>query len=53
MVEEVKQKEFIPVATNVHAIKCPKAWKQLGEQEKKYAYYMTRAAWEGSKVCWF
>lgn len=46
-------KEFIPVTTNIHSIECPSAFNQLTKQEKLYAYHMARAAWEGSKLCWF
>lgn len=46
-------KEFIPTTAPVHQIACSKASNQLNEKEQKYAYYMARAAWEGSKICWF
>lgn len=32
---------------------CPSAWSQLAHSEKMYAYYLSRAAWEGSKICYF
>lgn len=46
-------KEFIPLTTNVHKIECAQAWSQLAKKERMYAYYMSRAAWEGSKICYF
>ncbi|TNV82443.1 hypothetical protein FGO68_gene4859 [Halteria grandinella] len=46
-------KEFIPVTTSIHSIECPAAFAQLTKHEKLYAYHMARAAWEGSKLCWF
>lgn len=46
-------KDFIPVSTSIHAIACPKSWSQLDNKEKNYAYYMARAAWQGSRICWF
>lgn len=46
-------KEFIPVTTTIHSIECGSAFGQLTRREKLYAYHLSRAAWEGSKVCWF
>lgn len=46
-------KDFIPVSTSIHAIACPKSWSQLEPKEKMYAYHMARAAWQGSRICWF
>jgi dipeptidyl-peptidase-3 len=46
-------KEFIPTTANVHKIACSSAWKQLERKEQLYAYYLSRAAWEGSKICYF
>ena len=46
-------KEFIPISTNIHRIECGKAFSQLTPKEKLYSYYMSKAAWEGSKICWF
>jgi len=51
--QPAKSKEFIPTNTSIHKIECPAAWKQLEQREKLYAYYLTRAAWEGCKVTWF
>lgn len=45
--------EFIPVTAPVHSVECESAFNQLDEKEAAYAYYMTRASWEGSKICWF
>jgi dipeptidyl-peptidase-3 len=46
-------KEFIPVTTSIHSIECASAFAQLTSREKLYAYHLSRAAWEGSKICWF
>ena len=46
-------KEFIPLTTQIHQIECAKSWSQLTKTEKLYAYYLTRASWEGAKICWF
>ena len=57
MVESTTQthqpKEFKPVDTPVHSIECAEAFNQLEPKEALYAYYMTRASWEGAKICWF
>lgn len=50
---EHKPKDFIPVTTNIHYIDAKDSFGQLNDDEQKYAYYMARAAWEGSKICWF
>ena len=34
-------------------MECADSFSQLSETEAMYAYYMTRASWEGSKICWF
>lgn len=46
-------KEFIPTSTNVQPIVCSSSWSQLAKSEQLYAYYISKAAWEGSKVCYF
>ena len=46
-------KEFIPVTSSIRRIECSKAWSQLASREQLYAYYLSRAAWEGSKICYF
>jgi len=46
-------KEVIPHDSPIHSIACPGSWGQLEVNEQLYAYYMSRAAWEGSKICWF
>ncbi len=46
-------KDFIPVTTAIHLIECPSAFAQLTTKEKLYSYYLARASWEGSKICWF
>ncbi len=51
--QPAKAKEFIPVSTVIHRIECSPAWQQLEKRERMYAYYLTRASWEGCKVTWF
>lgn len=51
--ESFSPQEIIQERAPVHAIKCGDAWNQLDEKEKLYAYYFTRACWEGSMICWF
>ena len=41
------------MTSNVHSVECTDSFGQLSDTEATYAYYMTRASWEGSKVCWF
>jgi dipeptidyl-peptidase-3 len=54
MVEEnPHKKDIIPVETSIHAIACRSSWEQLSSKEQAYAYFMSRACWEGSKICWF
>lgn len=48
-----REREFIPVTTNVHSVECESSFGQLEATEATYAYYMARASWEGSKICWF
>ena len=43
---------MIDTKTNVNALKCP-GFADLTEKEKLYAYYFSRASWEGSKICYF
>lgn len=53
MISNFNPKEFIQTTTSIHSIECLKSWSQLESQEKLYAYYMARAAWQGSRICWF
>ena len=46
-------KEFKPIETPIHYIACKESFSQLEHSEALYAYYMTRASWEGSKICYF
>ena len=52
-VAEYSPKEFIPVTANVHSIDASASFSLLSQQEALYAYYMARASWDGSKICWF
>jgi len=46
-------KEFIPVTSTIHSIAAGKSWSQLEHNEKMYAYWMAKACWQGSRICWF
>lgn len=48
-----KKPEYIDLKSRIHPIDCEKAFNILDKREKYYAYYMTRASWEGSKICYF
>ena len=48
-----RQRDIIPTTTKVHSVECSDSFSQLSETEAMYAYYMARASWEGSKICWF
>ena len=37
----------------IHPIKAGNSFRQLSKKEQAYAYHMSRASWEGSKICWF
>ncbi len=41
----------IPVLTPVRAVDAREAFERLSHQEKLYAYYMSKASWEGIKIC--
>lgn len=43
----------IPLDTKYTVLDCEKAFDGLSPEEKLYAYYFTRAAWAGSKICYF
>ena len=46
-------KDFYCTKTPVQMIKWGDAWSQLNDKEKLYAYYFSRACWEGWYICWF
>ena len=53
MVDVAQRRDTIPVTTKVHSVECQDSFGQLDDTEATYAYYMARASWEGSKICWF
>ena len=53
MTEKETKPEYIVVDTRVQSIECPAAFEQLSSAERAYAYYFTRASWEGAKLCYF
>ena len=42
--------KFIREDTRVQNLDFMQSWKQLSEQEKNYAYYMTKASWAGALI---
>jgi dipeptidyl-peptidase-3 len=54
MVENThKPEEFKPIDTPIHYIDSEVSFSQLSDKEALYAFYMTRASWEGAKICYF
>ena len=47
LVEESKQQDYFEV------IDSQTAFEQLQDESQHYAYYLTRAAWEASRICYF
>lgn len=45
--------EHIELTTSVGAIDAKDAFFQLEDKEKLYAYWLTRASWEGAKIAYF
>jgi dipeptidyl-peptidase III len=48
-----RQKHYILPNTSVRNIECKSAFSKLENNERWYAYYLSRAAWEGAKICFF
>ena len=46
-------KPIVPLDTKFSVIDCQKAFNGLSNREKLYAFYFTRASWEGAKICYF
>jgi len=44
---------YFQTESPVQLLDCERAWGALSLNEKLYSYYFAKAAWEGSKVCWF
>ena len=44
---------IIPVSSEIDQIKGRDIWNSLSNEEQKYACHMSRAAWEGQKLCYF
>ena len=45
--------QFFEVDSPVQMLDCKRAWQALDVKEKFYAYFFSKAAWEGSKICYF
>ena len=43
----------IPVDINVASLNCSTAFNGLDNKEKFYLYYLSKACWEGAKICLF
>lgn len=50
MEKQEDKRRFLP---DFAFIDCEAAFKQLESTQKKYAYYLTKFAWEASKICYF
>jgi dipeptidyl-peptidase-3 len=46
-------KPFIPLNTTLTELDCEVAFKALAEPQALYAYHFLKAAWNGSKICFF
>ena len=44
---------YIDLRSPIANIDCEKPFQKLDTREKLYAYYFSRASWEGSKICYF
>jgi hypothetical protein len=40
----------IKLASPIQNLEFREPWKMLTEQEKNYAYFMTKASWAGAKI---
>ena len=43
----------IPTDLNVASLNCSTGFKGLDDKEKLYLYYLSKACWEGAKICLF
>jgi len=50
---ENTKKPFINIESKVLGIFAPEEFSQLTTNEKLYTYHLSRAAWEGCKICFF
>ena len=41
---------IVPLDTPIHLLECKEAFDTLSNQERTYAHYLSRAAWEGSLI---
>lgn len=42
---------IIPSDTPISLLDCSKAFDGLTDKEKRYAYHLSRACWEGAVIC--
>jgi len=51
--ETNKKLPIIPKNTPISLVECSKAFQLLSKNDQLYAYYFTRASWEGCKILYF
>jgi dipeptidyl-peptidase-3 len=44
---------YIDKDAPVRGLDCETAFSKLDSKEQNYAYYFSRASWEGQKICYF
>lgn len=42
---------LIPSETPISKLDCKEAFKGLSDKEKRYAYHLSKASWEGALIC--
>ena len=44
---------LIPSDTPISRLDCKQAFEGLSDEEKRYAYHLSKASWEGALICLF
>lgn len=48
-----EEPSYVETRTRISGMDCRSAFEKLDKTEKLYAYYFSRASWEGAKICYF